>query len=406
MKFGKYFGKLIFPNNELELESCWLQVMEESILVEIPTIFNHKAKWETVHGHFNGLGKISLIHVYPSGSSSGFGGNTSKLIVGQIVEGVFLNSAKELFVTKFRFRWQNLGENWIREDLFSDYDEKTNSIIQSKPIEILSFTCSHIFISIKIHYINHHRSFDIDVRRVCTILFQFAKPIHLGELKKELVKFERLMMLLTSLKPDFDNYYLNNSHNVYWPSKTLDQNYFPITFDVNYKVNKERLPLVFDIWYREVKLQQVANLLLEKYYQPHLWRNRYLLNLMVGLESFHKNLVKSKKVAYDIRLRAYNSIFKRLEVEEIFKLPLPEILKKIKNTRDSLSHDGVYEVEFSTGIEAVVLEFMLRLTLHLKICEYLGIDLDCKVANSYEQAKMWFHGVAHNNNYKGIQEKT
>lgn len=403
----RYFGRLIFPTSNEVVKDIWLYVSDSMVYLEVPKIYHLTSQWDVLHGEFTGLDKVTLLWTYPSGNSSGFGGVYSKLIVGQLVSRIFLKDPDDLFISKFSFQWPSLNKNWIFENLSIGQNSKERTFTIPERIQILNYkNLAGWSISVNLGHGYHYNSKNVNINQQCWVVLEFASPSSIAKVKELIIRLERLLVLISGVAPDYFDFFINNEYPAFWTSKKVDEKLYPATFQVDYPENKINLNEICRNWFQDKTIQQISDLLLEKYYHPHLWRNRYLLNLIVGLESLHKNYVKRKKTPLSSRLKEYQDVFERLGAERIFHLSINELCEKIKNTRDSLAHNGVYEVEFSEGVEAIVLEFLLRLTLQIKISEKLGVNLEPRFGNCYEQAKALFHAVARNNQYTGYQEKS
>ena len=174
-----------------------------------------------------------------------------------------------------------------------------------------------------------------------------------------------------------------------------------------------------------MNLLPIYDLLLEKYFNTQLYWSRYFLNMVVGIESFHKEILKRKidtknSLRFENRekikkilesqddkdlldfFRQSTSFWKKPELIEILndeiisqkinsilqgviEFKLSDLLIKIKKTRNDLAHKGVHLKEFKSDIEILIITKVLEYTLKILVLEYLGVDISNNRNNLIEQ---------------------
>lgn len=178
-------------------------------------------------------------------------------------------------------------------------------------------------------------------------------------------------------------------------------------------------------WFNKQKLVPIYDLLLEKYLNTQLYWSRYFLNMVVGIESFHKEILERKidtknSLRFENRekikkilesqddkdllqfFRKSTSFWKKTELIEILndqiisqkinsillgviEFKLSDLLVKIKKTRNDLAHKGVHLKEFKSDIEILLITKVLEYTLKILVLEYLGVNISDNRNNLIEQ---------------------
>ena len=94
----RYFGRIIFPEQDHTLNDVWLTIDGNKIFVELPDPELGIEDWGVIWGEFNKLGTVSLLDCGLGSQMNGFGGNQRKLLVHKLIQGHKLISVNDKFI--------------------------------------------------------------------------------------------------------------------------------------------------------------------------------------------------------------------------------------------------------------------------------------------------------------------
>jgi hypothetical protein len=440
IKEKQYFGTIMFPETEVSLENICLTVSDSKFFFQLPSSYISKESWGVIWGNFNGLGLVSLLDVYVSGSENGNGGSYTKLDISTIITDRYLNSYSEVFCTEVSF-FSNAFNKWIFEKHNVDFTNNENIKI---PAQIEVFNVKTVNKEIKIT-LNHLRSFSskhFNIERHCLFYVKFDVAISISELYLFIDKIEKFTLFITNDNPIIEKLTINKQNSFYRIEKPLNQNKFSSVPRHKYDLFKPYIDSILKNWFDDKKIEPITDLILEKYLNTDLFWSRWFLNLAVGIESFHKNFIKTKidktseskiinREKIKVLLKDDSDLLKwfknetsywekpelidRLKDEKIvcilndliyniIPIPIEEVLIKIKKTRNNLAHQGLHLKEFNDDLEFMIYTKIIEYLLRLLILEHLGVDIRAERNNLINESNRLLYLFAEGNNYPCLKK--
>lgn len=433
----KYFGRLIFPINNLVIENTWLHIEGNNISILIADPELNQVDWSIIWGEYNSLGTVSLLDCKINAQQNGFGGNYRKINVHKLIQGVKLNSIDQKVISKANITCPALNQ-WVFLGEFIDSKDHTYTI--PKWSNFLNVKTEQFQIQFNSIYTGYSGSYDINYKREISICSTFSNPLSLSEFYIWKRKLEKLIVLLTNEDPSFQIKSINgNPHSIFGIDSIWESNRFTYNIDFNYSDISEQLGLIISKWFDFENLNPLINLISEKKENTNLSTARYFLNMSVAMESFHLNFIDPKTklknsdaiekrkriqelIIDDVKLLEWfnkqSAFWKKLDfidrllyfkndletiIDTSFDIEIDSLLTKIKNTRNKLAHEGKHNSEFSKEFSLFIIAYSLELLLKVRLIAVLGELPEHKIEVLLKSAKENVKLLATINNFKGIE---
>jgi hypothetical protein len=436
----KHFGKIIFPDQNLTVKDIWITITAKKIYVELPDPELNVTNWNVVWGVFNKLGTVSLIECGLSSQTHGIGGNARKLIVHKLVQGIHLENKYQTFIENIQLETETLNE-WASYNVTKLLDISSISIDSlPQPVSIFQHQFQNFNIEMKLALRTSYSFMSLSIKRVFIIDISFANMLNIYDLYLFKNKLEQFILFITNEDPGIEILGYNKlGKQILGINKTLQPNRFTHSINLDYNTLKDKIASVLELWFEEIELGPLYELLLERKNNPDLSHARHFLNLSVGIESFHSKFIDKKKRAsnhpaivnrnkikvllesepellkffkdesaywskidFIERLRDLTPLFEYL-TEGVFPFTIEELLDKIKRTRNKLAHEGKYLLHL-TEFEVFLVGYTLEMVLKLLIINQLGLvecyeDLKSEANQNIKNYAKW-------NNYNQKTELT
>lgn len=432
----RYFGRIIFPDEDHTLNDVWLTINGNKIFVELADPNLGKEDWGVIWGEFNKLGTVSLLECGLGSQLSGFGGTERKLIAYKLVQGHKLESLCDRFITNCTLLCPTL-ENWITVNSGIKKDNNTYTI--PEPLKVLDLKTSDFSLELKLIHAGTYSFNELTCKRGVNINVKFNTALDISQFYVWKKNLERLIVFLTNDDPQLEITNINNTqHRIFGIDSIWQSNRF--AHGVNFKYNEleEVLPLIFENWFDTVKLMPIVELISEKKANPDLSIPRYFLNMCVALESLHDNFINRKlkdevsienvRIVKELiidnndmlqwfeEVTKYSSnpdFINKLNSQDlktdfnqiistVFKIPTEDLLVMIKQTRNKLAHDGRYNTAFKDEFSLFIVAYSLEMLLQIRITKILINNNEPILQKLSKNAEKNVRLFAEWNNYRGI----
>jgi hypothetical protein len=435
----RYFGRIIFPEQDHTLNDVWLTIDGNKIFVELPDPELGIEDWGVIWGEFNKLGTVSLLDCGLGSQMNGFGGNQRKLLVHKLIQGHKLISVNDKFIQSIKMSCPTLND-WFFVPEYIEFDK--NHIKVPETNKLFKINCLNFKLDFIISYGGTHSFKEINLKRGLSINATFNCLIDIREFYVWKKRLEKLIIFLTNEDPKLEITSLNNTHHKIFGIDSIWQaNRFTYGIEIDHSIVSKNIPAIFQNWFQKEKLIPITELLQEKKSNPDLSIPRYFFNLCVATESIHRDFIEKnveiidksiierrekikELIAHDEELfywfRAKSSFWKKPElydrlinlkdelseiVGDSFGIPTEDLLKMIKNTRNKLAHEGKHNTQFKTEFSLFLAGYTLEMLLQYQVLKILGIDDDPTLNKFLGKARENVETLARINNYSGLNNE-
>jgi len=430
----EYRGKIYLPDLDIELDA--ILIPNEYVLYGLEELeFEEGKQWSIIHGEFEDLGKVTILDCFYVMYLSNKGQFSQGIQFIKIFSGVHLADHADEFISAVTFYSSTL-DDWICKGI---------QVLQNRLYNDSSSHFSLINVKTKDLKIRVDCKINLDngignTLPAVEIEMQFLRPFSIYDFYVLRCKLQKLILFLTNENPDLQLLNYNGSELAgIKPFECFDRDWFTDAIEFSFvEINNELLEDIFQHWFENHKLDNVRDLLLERKYNPDLSKGRYLLNMCIALESFHRRFINDNVPLMDNsvvenreRIKGYleedtellkwfktksafwNSptLYDRLIdlkdeykiiVGDLFQLQIEDLIRNVKKCRDRLAHDGEYEMIFKEEVELFLVGYSLEMLLNVLLYKYHGINEDSLVQELQSRAHGNLKRLCMMNNFKGI----
>lgn len=446
MEIKKRYGSIQFNENGQikEINQVSFVQQEQNSFFEL--FFHFKEDfYPIITGSFNGLDDVTFIDNYVSLNGI-FENQISKFIPSVIIKGIKLVDENTKFIQKINFRSEALRK-WIKENHSIDYDSNLKHLKFPEDCEVLksiikSENCTiHIYLSNNIS----HNSVNSESKQKCVISIEFNTKRSVSDIGDLIRKLQKLILFITNDNPIVESICINGSYEMILSQTSLDSSLFSRNIVPEYNLLKDKLGELIDFWFSTKSLEPVIDLIQEKHYNIDLDFHRYLLSTITAFESLDTFVLKTEYSSFteddNNRIAKRNLILTALSNDDdlkswfdaktkswlepkkttyfidrfkdkvvliekisnkVFNNTQNNFIKNLKNTRDNLAHEGIYDTHFKTFIEIILASKTMEFLVKLLIYNKLGVDIEKENYSLIEQANNRIWNLARINDFKEI----
>lgn len=395
---------------------------------------------QLISGKFNNV-QYSFLENYVT-KNDRFLKEPSKFVPTHILKGLQLEKLNQKFIQKVTFTSEALRD-WIREPF--DFDDKNGTLEIPPFYEILSHEVikEKFRITLKLCHDVSYKSKKNEPIQECRITVEFQEKKTVSEIADFVRKFQKLILFITNKNPIVDSIFINERIELYMLQSNLASEQFSYNVVPNYQFIKHKLGNLIEFWFSNKALEPVIDLIQEMHFNSGLEFHRYLLSTVTAFESLDKFVLKTiYKNSQDIDVsKLKKEIFKALSscdkllksfknnntiknwgtskndklinrfelqktrietiIKEVFSYDSTEFIKKTKNTRDNLAHQGIYSNHFNSTeiiLASKTMEFLVKLLIYQKVDISIQDENDSLESRANEEIKY----LARINNFKEI----
>lgn len=426
-----YNGKIYIPH--LGIHSDVTIVPDEYLLYGFRELDpKDRKRWNILHGEFEELGKVTFLDCFQVIYLSDRGRFTSAIQFIKLFTGTTIQDHTQKFISSVTL-WSAALNEWFCEDL-SLLENHLGSPHQLHFVEMETEN-----LQIKVVWNGDLGSYNENRVPVIEIEMSFLKPISIDELGVLHHKLRNLILFLTNEDPTLQFMHYNDAEFfLIRHAQEFNGDWFTNAVEFSFAEITQELGTIFQNWFRYPKLDNIRDLLLERKYNIGLSKERYFLNMCVALESFHNRFVKKNVALADhstiekrVQIKSYlaedpellkwfleksshwknPTLFDRLidlkndysqVVQDLFKIPIEELIRKVKKCRDHLAHDGEYTMIFQDEVELFLVGYSLEMLLHVLLYKYHGVVEEASVQKLYAYTHWNLNQLCKMNNYEGL----
>lgn len=431
MIMEKKFGILEFVGEESRMiKNVWLIITESEIILETPHEFKLD-QWDIILGQFVGLSKVTFIHCFVGGGSGGSGSSFRKIHVSWMIKNIHIARIEEVVFNTISLTSPALNQ-WINTSYSLDYSNDYKNVSIPEPLTILKYTNENFDLEIKQYFSSSYSRKQVILNRETGITIKFNKAEELKFIIGQVNYLRDLILFLTEQDPQFELESLDNFYELIILRPNLNSINLRTGVSLNYGDLEDHLPSIIAYWFEKGKLKPIIELILEKYYNQALIIPRFFLNVSVALESFHSNFIAKKielsdslpminrdkilkhlindQELYDWfrqetsywknpnlvdRLFAVQDLIAQI-IGDSFQYDVKSFIRKVKNTRNKLAHQGIYDSEFKTFVELLMATKTIELTVRLLILKNMGVNIQDEDQPLICLANNTINYIAHN----------
>lgn len=435
METKKLFGQIYSPDHpDNIIQGVWLTISNTGIYLETQLNTLRDENWTVLHGVFNGMDRVTLVHCHAGAGSSGSGGTWRKIWVSYLLKGCHINNFSDLKFKRIVLANPALNK-WIISRNFLDTVEDTKIIIPPKEI-ITSFNLSNFSITVYLFYAREGGFRSLNIERSCFVEVSFNESTHLDEFSEITTSLKKLILFLTNSNPEYKRHYIFDENGDEYELINVKNDLLEERFTQNLKFNylhlKESIDTIFETWLKTEKLETIVDLIQEKEFNPDMSFQNYFLNMCVAIESYHyifgdesKNdkiqvrlsdrdeilaLIDNAELrkrfenvsqrwnesTYRERLKSFKATFDSI-MGDTFPFKSGKLINYIVNTRNSLAHSGTYK-HILKHIELLLIGKVIEFTLKLEVLKILNYQPE-KENEVLESAKSHIQILARINEY-------
>lgn len=406
-KYGRIF--LDKEGSKVEQEA-WLNIDVDEIYLETSYGIYTKGFWKTIIGSFNGLNKATLLNCYATSGSSGGGGSWRKIRTTSIFKNIHIESYEGAKFREVVLSCPSLT-NWLIPfdgiEIIDKHNFKTPD-----DVEILKVLLDEIEISIGSGYGYSHNFQKLTIENNSAIHIKSDEGIGIDKLFDIIRDIKKFFLFLINKNIEFKDYLLTSTADERCEliniEHELDESRFSMVFDIRFNDLKSDIQVMFQNWMKNSKLDLIFDLVLERCYNTELSPQGFFFSMCTAIENLTNNLItivddektkenidKRKKILNLIDDKSLRNWFGSKSVhwkkrdfrnklsyfdeslglisESVFKFDLNELKSRIVETRNSIAHEGIYDIHFST-IELFLVGKLLESNVKVELLKILGFN--------------------------------
>lgn len=393
-----------------------------------------KKRWNILHGEFEELGKVTFLDCFQVLYLNNRGLFTGAIQFIKLFTGTSIQDHTQKFISSVTL-WSAALNEWFCEDL-SLLEKHLGS---THPLHVVEMEAEDL--QIKVVWNGDLGSYNENTVPVIEIEMLFLKPLSIYEFGVLHHKLQNLILFLTNDDPTLHFLHYNEAESfVIRKVQEFNRDWFTNAVEFSFAEIAQELGTIFQNWFGYPKMDNIRDLLLERKYNIDLSKERYFLNMCVALESFHNRFVKKNVSLGDhsilekrVQIKSYlaenpelqkwfleksshwknPTLFDRLidlkndysqVVQDLFKIPIEELIRKVKKCRDHLAHDGEYTMIFQDEVELFLVGYSLEMVLSVLLYKFHGVTEDSTVQKLYSYTHWNLNRLCKLNNYKGLNQ--
>lgn len=418
----QYQGNIFFEENDFQnkISGAILTIENDNFTIEFQSEKHFRKDYSIIQGEFSGLGYVTLIECYFSGSITSIV-NLTKYNVQHLITNVKINSIDNLLAKSLYVKMDTL-KKWLNLSNLSGSLISGGKIEYSKSEKILIYDSNDF--SINIHFcLNEYSQFEKHTITLTEFnqleIISKSKSVNIFELYNIYKKIKVFLAFIGVFSKENDEFkFVADDLKFENQFEPITMKFFTKFFDttndgiithnkIEFKEIEPNIFKILDNWLTNDKIQDSIVLVMEKYTFIKLTVETYFLNTCFAIETFHRknrtNKVfsgtKFRKIKDGIRAKlqtqeeidlfndkliyANEPTFKNrlisLEPEfnaiTINSFKIDEFIERIVKTRNYLVHRGSKKNIFSTT-ELYYASIYLETLTKYCIMENIGFEKD------------------------------